>query len=627
MSVYPRSRRPLVIGAVVAVVLALAAGAGAFVLLRKDPPSVAAKAWLAAWQRADYAGMQGLLDQPRADLATVYGTATKGLGTTGAAYTLGPVSETDGRASAAFTADLKLRGVGDWRYQGRLDLVQRDREWRVAWTPAAIHPELGEGQSLGAERAWPRRAPILASDGSELVDTSEVVVVGVQPGRVKDREALLDALERDAGADRAAVEKQLDDPAVKPDWFLPVAELPKAEYEKVRARLYPVPGTVFKETFGRVAAPGAPAQVVGSVREVSAEDLERLGAGYAAGDRAGVSGLERSHEQELAGRPEGRVVLRAAKGGTDKVLERFEGVAPKPVRTTIDPKVQAAAGKALDGVGKPAVLVALTPSTGQVRAVVNRPDGEAFNRAFSGRYPPGSTFKVVTGSALLASGVEPSDVVDCPATTVVDGRRFQNFEGGRLGRVPFSEVFAESCNTAFVQLAGRLPGGALAKAAGQFGFGIDYTVDPPAAGGRFPEPESKTAAAAAAIGQAQVTASPLHMATVAAAVASGSWRPPVVVQGAKAGTRPRKLDPAVVRDLRTLMGGVVARGSGTAAQVPGRTVAGKTGTAEFGSGDPPPTHAWFIGFSGDLAFAVLVEDGGVGGRDAAPLAAKFLRGL
>ena len=77
---------------------------------------------------------------------------------------------------------------------------------------------------------------------------------------------------------------------------------------------------------------------------------------------------------------------------------------------------------------------------------------------------------------------------------------------------------------------------------------------------------------------------------------------------------------------RTLMRPVVTEGTAADANLPGR-VGGKTGTAEFGTGDPLPTHAWFIGFRGDLAFAVLVEDGGVGGRVAAPAAARFLRGL
>ena len=123
-------------------------------------------------------------------------------------------------------------------------------------------------------------------------------------------------------------------------------------------------------------------------------------------------------------------------------------------------------------------------------------------------------------------------------------------------------------------------------------------------------------------------ASPLTMALVAAAAGSGTWHPPTLVddppQGAAA--PPVAVDPGIDASLHQLMRAVVTSGTGTAANV-GNAVFGKTGTAEFGPGDPPATHAWFIGFRGDVAFAVLVEGGGVGGQVAAPIAAKFLHAL
>ena len=118
-------------------------------------------------------------------------------------------------------------------------------------------------------------------------------------------------------------------------------------------------------------------------------------------------------------------------------------------------------------------------------------------------------------------------------------------------------------------------------------------------------------------------ASPLHMASVAAAVASGTWRAPRVT-GPPSTVAPVALNPSTVAVLADLMREVVRTGTGTSAAVAGQDVAGKTGTAEFGNADPPATHAWFIGFRGTLAFAVLVEGGGVGGQVAAPIAARFL---
>ncbi|MEX2553662.1 MAG: penicillin-binding transpeptidase domain-containing protein, partial [Actinomycetota bacterium] len=162
--------------------------------------------------------------------------------------------------------------------------------------------------------------------------------------------------------------------------------------------------------------------------------------------------------------------------------------------------------------------------------------------------------------------------------------------------------------------------------AAAFGFGAKYDLPLNAAGGSFPEPRDVTERAAAAIGQGRVTASPLHMATVAAAVAGGGWSPPVLLTDTPK-VDPTALDPTVAQTLRSLTEAVVREGTGVRAQVPGKPVSGKTGTAEFGEETPPKTHAWFVGYSGPLAFAVLVEDGGVGGEVAAPIAAKLVAGL
>ncbi|MEO6317976.1 MAG: penicillin-binding transpeptidase domain-containing protein, partial [Acidimicrobiales bacterium] len=229
--------------------------------------------------------------------------------------------------------------------------------------------------------------------------------------------------------------------------------------------------------------------------------------------------------------------------------------------------------------------------------------------------------------ALLTSGLEPATPVDCPTEAVVDGRRFRNFEGGASGTVPFSQAFAESCNTAFIGAAGQLPDGALAEAASAFGFNLDYTLGPTTLGGSFPDPVTPVELAASAIGQAQITASPLHMATVAAAVLDGTWRSPLLVPAEAEERTALPLDPAVRQTLASLMRSVVTDGSGTAADVVGVELVGKTGTAEFGKDVPPATHAWFIGAADGLGFAIVLEGGGVGGRHAAPIAARFLEAL
>jgi cell division protein FtsI/penicillin-binding protein 2 len=154
---------------------------------------------------------------------------------------------------------------------------------------------------------------------------------------------------------------------------------------------------------------------------------------------------------------------------------------------------------------------------------------------------------------------------------------------------------------------------------------VEYRVGLPSPGASFPEPRDEAELAAASIGQGRVLATPLHMASVAAAAGSGRWRAPYLLADLEDGPS-ASLAAGVRAPLHALMRAVVTEGSGRAAAGVAGLV-GKTGTAEFGSGTPLPTHAWFIGFREGIGFAVLVEGGGVGGRVAAPIAARFAAAL
>ncbi|HUF83700.1 MAG TPA: penicillin-binding transpeptidase domain-containing protein [Acidimicrobiia bacterium] len=339
-----------------------------------------------------------------------------------------------------------------------------------------------------------------------------------------------------------------------------------------------------------------------------------------------VSGLQAAFDAQLAGQPAGAVQVLDASGNVVRTLARFEQrAAPEPVATTLDPAVQAAAEAALADTVQPAALVAVDVATGDVRAVVSRPGG-GFARALLGRYPPGSTFKVVTTTAALAAGITPEEVIDCPPSVDPGGKVFVNAKGEALGPIPLTVAFAQSCNTAFVNLAGRLTDSQLQEAAADYGFGADTDLGLASFGGSFPLPSGPIEHAAAALGQARVETSPLKMAEVAAAVAGGAWRPARLLAEAPAG-KSRPLDPTVTASLQQMMRLAVTEGTGTAADLPGSPVHGKTGTAEFGTETPPRTHAWFIGYRDNLAFAVLVEDTGFGGDVAAPIAARFLSAL
>jgi cell division protein FtsI/penicillin-binding protein 2 len=624
-------RRWVIIGVVAVVVLA-AAGAGAWWLLRpKAKPEPVAAAYLEAWGRKDWAAMQAQVAAPPADFAKRHTDMVDALRVTGASFTPGTATVTDDRAELPFQAKLELRALGEWPYQGQLRLVRRDDRWLVDWTPATLHPDLATGLRFQRTRTWPDRAPILAADGTELAGPGPVVTVTIVGEGVKDEAEVVDALVRYAEVPREVARRALADAERRPNQAVPVVTMPRSEFDLVRDDIYPVPGLRFPAGVGReYHGPASTRMLLGTVGPVTADDLKKLGAPYQTGDLVGHgNGLEAAFERRLAGTPSGEVRLVDKDGQPVKVLHRFAGKDGEAVETTIDPRAQEAAEAALDPVAKPAALVAIQPSTGELVAVVNTPV-QGYNRALLGRYPPGSTFKVVTAGALLAGGLRPGDPVDCPKEAKVGGRTFGNFEDEVLGRIPFSSAFAHSCNTAFVQQAAkRLDGDELVAAAAQYGFGLDPSPGIPAVTSRVPPPSDRADLAAESFGQGRVTASPLQMALVAATIADGRWRHPKLVtegEGSSPAEAPDPLDGKVAGTLRTLMRQVVTEGTAAPAGLPGK-VGGKTGTAEFGTGDPLPTHAWFIGFRGDLAFAVVVEDGGVGGRVAAPAAARFLRGL
>ena len=624
-------RRWMVV-ALVAVVVLAGVGAGAWWLLRpKARPDPVAAAYLEAWGRSDWPAMQARVAAPPANFAAQHTAMLETLRVTTASFAPGTATVHDDRAEVPFQARLTLRALGEWSYQGVLRLVRRDDRWRVDWSPAALHPDLAAGQRVQRTRTWPDRAPILAADGSELAGPGPTVTINIVGGRVKDPAQVGDALEVHAKVPREVAGKALAAAERRPDQAVPVITLPQADYDLIRDAIHPVPGLSFSQAVGReYHGPVTTRTLLGTVGPVTADDLKELGAPYQTGDQVGHgNGLEEAFERRLAGTPSGEVRLVGKDGQTVKVLHEFAGEDGEAVKTTLDPRVQEAAEAALEPLTKPAALVAVRPSTGALVAVVNTPV-EGYNRALLGRYPPGSTFKVVTAAALLAGGLRPGDPVGCPKEAKVGGRTFGNFEDEVLGKIPFSSAFANSCNTAFVQQAARrLDGEELVAAAARFGFGLDPSPGVPAVTSRVPSPSDQADLAAEAFGQGRVTASPLQMALVAATVAEGRWHQPHLVAGeaADGGAEvPEPLDTKVAATLRTLMRQVVTEGTAADAGLPGR-VAGKTGTAEFGTGDPLPTHAWFIGFRGDLAFAVIVEGGGVGGRVAAPAAARFLRGL
>lgn len=619
------NRLGLAAAAVVAVVLVVVAAVVLWPREDTETPDAAAADFLTAWDQGDGAALAELIDDPTALVDTTEAVRA-GVDATAITHTLTGVERDGEVATATAHATIDVGGFGPWELDTTFDLRQVDGDWQVAWTPSLVVPGLTADGTVDLSRTWPVRAAILGQGGVPLSQATPGVIVGIQPERATDLAQIKAALQQTLQVDPAEVDAALSAPGVQPNHFVEIVEVSRATYDPIRPIIYPIPGIVFRETSVRAApSPTFARHVLGRTGEITAEQLEQLGAPYQVGDIVGRDGIEAQYERQLAGTPTAEIRLLGPDDAPIETLHTFPGIAPQPVETTLDVDTQLAAEAALDGVTAKAAIVAVD-TTGAVRAVVSRPLDEEFDRALSGQYPPGSTFKIVTATALLQNGYDPETPVPCNPTLVVDGKTFVNFEGGASGTEPFSTAFAESCNTAIISAASTLPDGALGATAENYGFNTAYDIGVPSTGGAFPVPATTVEKAAAAIGQGKVTASPLHMASVGAAVDGGAWNAPHLVVGTPEEVAPKPLDPGVQAQVDRLMTLVVSQGTGTALQgIAG--VRGKSGTAEFGTATPPETHAWFVAYQDDLAISVLVEGGEAGGRIAAPLARTFFTTL
>jgi cell division protein FtsI/penicillin-binding protein 2 len=592
-------------------------------------PEATVSKYLSAWDHQDYRTMARLVAKPPSDFVSFNRRVSSDLHLTAATHDAGAVSTTDSNATAPITSHLLLGTIGSLTVHSTLRLSDASGTWRIQWSPRSIISSLGPGDTAATTETWPARAAIFGTGGAPLTTDAPMVSVGIEGARVTDGNALTAALLQ-AGATAAQIQTAETTARAHPTWFVPVISLSEARYEQLKPIIYPVPGTVFNGFGARTPlTPELGAHVVGALGPVTAQQLRQLGPTYSAGDVVGQTGIEEAYEHQLAGTPGATVAVTDPAGHTVATLKRVPDHPGTAVQTTIDPPIQQAAESALSGETLPADLVAIQASTGDVLASVSLPDTQQVNEAFTGAYPPGSTFKVVTSADLLEHGSTTASPASCPPTVTVNGEVFHNFEGETTPSLSMLQAFAMSCNTAFIGMSSSLPVTSYASTASQFGIGATVKMGLAGYGGRVPTPTSTSDAAATAIGQAQVLVSPLAMATVASSVDSGSLHLPHLVSGAGDDTAPaHPIDPNVVANLRTMMQAVVSSSIGTAASagLPPGTF-GKTGTAEFGTNNPPQTDAWFIGYHEDLAFAVLVVGGGVGGAVAAPIATKFLNAV
>jgi penicillin-binding protein A len=360
--------------------------------------------------------------------------------------------------------------------------------------------------------------------------------------------------------------------------------------------------------------PSVANEIAGSLGHIPASQVTMYArAGYPAGAKVGVDGLEEIFQQRLAGKlggelMAGRRVLKTAVPGNGQT-----------VRTTIVPSLEDDAIEALDG--RYGGITVMNPRNGAVEA--------AAGIAFTAVQPPGSTFKIITSAAALQAGLTtPETEYPFESKITLDGFKMQN-AGGEVCGGTLTDAFAQSCDTTFAPLGAKLGATKLVAMATRFGFneptGITSAVE-----STIPEADaigSPVAVGASAIGQGLVQASTLEMADVAAAIAEHGRRPlPTMLSAAKTrfvSVTTRK----VAGEVQSMMEAVVDYGTGTPAQIPGVKVAGKTGTAELADtsgkkNDAKETDSWFVAYAPasnpKVVVCALFPDQGYGSATAAP---------
>lgn len=525
-------------------------------------------------------------------------------------------------------------GTGHWSYDTRVTLRQTGGGWHALWAPDVAVPHGAPGDRLVQVRTPSRRGRILGAGGSVLVKPRPVVKVGIDKSRVKSSGVASSAraLASLVGIQVAPYVKQVK--ASGPKAFVPAitfrrSDLPPAVAHNRIKGAVSIQGTLPLAPTKQFAAP-----ILGTVGQATGDIVKKSHGRVLPGDTAGLSGVELRYDRQLGGTPGTRVVLLPAKGRS-RTLYRTAPVAGHDLRLTLSPRLQSLAERVLAHTGPASGLVAIQPSTGHVLAAASGPGSKGYDTATFGQYAPGSTFKVVSSLALLRSGLTPGSRVPCTTSVVVDGKTFTNdseYPSVGYGDIPLELALANSCNTAYISQHGRLHGSDLADAAAALGFGVDHDTGFPSFFGQVPaKPGSQTTAAADMIGQGQVLASPFAMATVVASVEAGrAVVPSLIPQVKTAAANPQHpLTKREDRELKQMMRAVVTTPTGTGhalAGVPGPPVIAKTGTAEFGSTPPLPTHAWMVAGQGDLAVAVFVDRGHTGAGVAGPLLEAFLRG-
>jgi penicillin-binding protein 2 len=635
-----------------------------------------------AWQVEDYAVMYALLSSDAQDAISQEDFTKRYLDVAGALtllfddgidYEVLTTMVMPDRAAAKVQVNYNTKLYGTFSREIDLQMQREGSGWHLQWQDGMIMPELQGGNVLESIRSTTPRGNIYANDGSPIAAQEDVVAIGFTPGNLnEDLMPLFYSTMSDLTIyQRDEIVEMVDNSL--PGDYIPLGEVPQTEVDRKMGTLSALSGIYLNYYTSRFYYDGGLApQAVGHLTYISAEELNAyLRQGYAASERFGSTGLEYSYEEVLSGERGGTLYVKDPNGQIISKLAEKGSAPSQSITTTIDPRLQYLLQQSL-GDYRGAIVV-MEVNTGKVLAMVSNPQFDpnlfdinnqnfvyaqnpyvepgdpVFNRATNGQYPLGSVFKVITMTAALETGVfdEYSEIYCGHSIEVCGNTLFDwTFEKDKppSGDLTLPQGLMRSCNPWFYyigeQLALQGHSNAIADIARGFGLGKETGIEIPEQPGNIPEEVTSCELnTQLAIGQGNMTVTPLQVATFMAALGNGGtlYRPTLIEQIApENGETTTVFEPEVIGTLpispknlaivREAMRSVISDGRGTAhielGTMPYRAY-GKTGTAQNPFGD---SHAWFAGFSAvgnenrpDIAVAVILENAGEGSEMAAPV--------
>ncbi|GII91083.1 penicillin-binding transpeptidase domain-containing protein [Sinosporangium siamense] len=608
----------------------VACGATLTACFEEPSPHEAVQTFLVGWQSGDYAAAAARTDGDPAKVAKAIEDAGVHLDAASFRFKLLGITRSGGNAQADFTAEVDLGENNPlFTYNGKLPLHLVERHWKVRWSPSVLHPKLQEGQRFAVETVSEGRKPIVDREDKPLQTDEPLRVATVTPAKLDNPQRLVQELAAVTGFPQDRLLRQVL--SAPPNSQVPLVTFGRDKYAQLASKL-DIRGLEMKDETQPVG-PDSPAQIVGRVSAVTAENVQQLGGPQRAGDSVGLNGLQKHYQDMLTGSTSTRVITVDLKTQQPVAeLGKWPGRSNSSVSTTIDSAVQGAADSAVAGGVNPTALVAVQASTGQVLAVGTK-DMHQEKDALAGKFPAGTAFSMVAADALAKSDVSTKQRLACPPVRSVGGAQFQQ-PGAAGGAAPTLQAnFAGACTTALASLARRVDAKELAASTAAFGIGAKWKLPLKSFAGSVPVIRSDADKAKVITGQ-NVQVSPLSMALAAGAAASGTWRPPVLVtrppsieQTAGSPVTPPPtavpLDPKSLSTIKSLMRAGVT--SGTAKPADAGSGPRVYGIAAPAGGDAQgrKRFSWFVGWRGDVAVSVLVEGGDT--TAAATIAGRFLQ--